>query len=187
MNQVPNTLSYTQGTGSVSSNPFVEMFSHRDPTSNDVNYPVQKRWLNVDTGDEFVLINFLGSGGFLRANWIQINSSERSGFIYVDVTTPTQSMLVGRGYVTDNSGGVIYTLPSEAVLGDTILIIGKIGLSTIIQNANQQILMGSNSSTVSSGSAVGTNVGDCIELVCITPGSSTIFRARNWVGNWTLL
>ena len=187
MNQIPNTISYTQGTGAVSSNPFVEKLSQRDPTTNDINYPVQKRWLNVDTGDEFVLIGFLGSGGFLSANWIQVNSSERSGFIYVDVTTPTESMLVGRGYVTNNSGGGTYTLPLTAVLGDTILVIGKLGISTILQNANQQILMGVDFSTITSGSATGTDKGDCIELVCITPGDSAIFRARNWVGNWSLL
>jgi hypothetical protein len=96
-------------------------------------------------------------------------------------------MSVENGYVTDRSGGVVYTLPASASLGDEMIIIGKLGLTTITPNANQQILISSASGTVGvTGTVVGTNVGDCISLICSTSGASTIWRAVSFVGNWTV-
>lgn len=128
-----------------------------------------------------------------NAQVVTINSStgqlgvSASGMAWTDVTTSTQTIAVDNGYITDRGAGVTYTLPSTASLGDTIKIDGKLGLTTITPNANQQILMGSVSGTVGvTGTAVATNVGDCIQLRCITSGVSTVWRAENWVGNWTL-
>ncbi len=110
-----------------------------------------------------------------------------SGFTWVDATSATQALVAETGYVTDRSAGVVYTLPASAVLGDTFKIVGKLGIATITPNANQQLLMGSASGTVGvAGTAVATNVGDCVEFVCITAGSSCVFRACDFVGNWTL-
>jgi trimeric autotransporter adhesin len=107
-------------------------------------------------------------------------------FAWVDVTTATQTLAVQTGYVTDHTN-VTYTLPATAALGDQIRIVGKLGITTIAQNAGQQILVSSASSTVGvTGSVVGTNVGDCIWLVCITAGSSTVWRAESFVGNLTV-
>jgi hypothetical protein len=109
------------------------------------------------------------------------------GFTWTDVTTATQAMVVENGYVTDRGAGVVYTLPATASLGATMIIVGKLGLTTITPNANQQILFGSASGTVGvTGTAVGTNVGDCCTLICITSGASTVWRAKSFVGNWTL-
>lgn len=110
-----------------------------------------------------------------------------SGFTWTDVTTATQALSVENGYLTDRGAGVVYTLPASASIGDEIIIVGKLGLTTITPNANQQILMSSASGTVGvTGTAVGTNVGDSITLICTTSGASTIYRAASWVGNWTL-
>lgn len=109
------------------------------------------------------------------------------GFTWTDVTTATQTLAVENGYLTDRGAGVVYTLPATASIGDEIRIVGKLGLATITPNANQQILMSSASGTVgATGTAIATNVGDCIELICTTSGASTVWRAANWVGNWTL-
>lgn len=109
------------------------------------------------------------------------------GFTWTDVTGSTQAMSVENGYITDRSAGVVYTLPATAALGSEIIVMGKLGLTTITPNANQQILMSSASGTVGvTGTAVGTNVGDCITLIATTGGSSTIWRAVSFVGNWTL-
>ena len=121
------------------------------------------------------------------ANSITIAATNPSGFPWTDVTNATQTLAVNNGYLTDRSAGVVYTLPSTAAIGDTILIVGKLGITTITPNANQQILMSSASDTVgATGTAVGTNVGDCITLICITAGASTVWRSNNFVGNWTL-
>lgn len=120
------------------------------------------------------------------ANSITIAATGGS-FAWVDATSSTQSLSVQTGYITDRSGGVAYTLPASASLGDQIRILGKQTSWSIAQNANQQILVGSASSTVGvSGSVASTNVGDCIWIVCITSGASTVWRAESFVGNLTV-
>jgi|SRR5579863_1270689 len=110
-----------------------------------------------------------------------------SGFTWTDVTGATQTISVENGYLTDRGGGVTYTLPASANIGDTFKIVGKAGLATITPNANQQLLIGSASGTVgATGTAVSTNAGDCIEFICTTSGASTVYRAASFVGNWTL-
>ena len=108
------------------------------------------------------------------------------GLTWTDVTGATQTLAAANGYITDHTN-VTYTLPASGTLGDLIKIVGKLGLATITPNANQQILIGSASGTVgATGTAVATNVGDCIELICITSGASSVWRADAFVGNWTL-
>lgn len=105
---------------------------------------------------------------------------------WTDVTGATQTLAVGNGYITDNGGGVNYTLPATASLGDAIEIIGKVGITTITPNANQQILIGALGGTIGpAGTAVGTNAGDSIILRCITSGANTVWRGF-YNGNWTL-
>lgn len=128
-------------------------------------------------------------------NYVTINTSTNqlgvaaipTAFAWTDVTGATQTLAANNGYVTDRSGGVTYTLPASGTLGDNIQIVGKLGLATITPNALQQIVLGAANGTAGiTGTAVATNLGDCIELTCITAGSSTVWRARNWVGAWTL-
>lgn len=107
---------------------------------------------------------------------------------WTDVTGATQTLAVGNGYITNRGGGVTYTLPATATVGDEIKIVGKLGLTTIAQNANQAIRIGSSiSSTGAGGSVAGTNVGDCITLRCTTGGASTIWIAESLMGNWTIV
>lgn len=134
-------------------------------------------------------LNVLGGGGIQTAGsgatlTIAVSGG---GFTWVDATGATQALTVQTGYITDHSATVVYTLPATASLGDIIKIVGKLGLATITPNANQQILIGSSSGAVGvTGTAVSNNVGDCIELVCITAGASCVFRADSVVGTWTL-
>lgn len=110
-----------------------------------------------------------------------------AGFAWTDVTSATQTLAVANGYITDRGGGVVYTLPATASLGDEIIILGKLGLTTIAQNANQSIRLGSSISTVGvGGSFTGTNLGDCITLSCTTLGASTVWAAQSSVGNWAV-
>lgn len=114
-------------------------------------------------------------------------NSKGGGFAWEDVTAATKTIAVQNGYLTDRVSGVTYTLPATAGIGDIFKIVGKLGLTTITPNANQQLLISSASGTVGvAGTAVGTNVGDCITFVCTTLGASTVWRASDFVGNWTL-
>ena len=120
------------------------------------------------------------------SNSITIASSG-GGFTWIDATNATYTLAEQTGYVTDRGGGVVYTLPASSVLGDVFKIVGKLGITTITPNANQQLVIGSASGTVGvTGTAVATNVGDCINFICITAGASSVWRANNFVGNWTL-
>ena len=120
------------------------------------------------------------------AGSITINATT-GGFTWTDVTSATQALDVENGYFTDRGGGVTYTLPATAALGDVIKIDGKLGLTTIAQNANQSIRIGSSISTVGvGGSVVGTNLGDCITLRCSTAGASTVWIAESTMGNWVV-
>jgi len=106
---------------------------------------------------------------------------------WTDVTGATQTLAVGNGYATDNAGGVTYTLPATATFGDLIKIVGKSGIATITPNANQQIVIGSINGTVGvTGTAVAQIAGSCIALRCITGGASTVWRAEEYPGGWTL-
>lgn len=110
-----------------------------------------------------------------------------AGFPWTDITGATQTLAINNGYVTNRSGGVAYTLPTTATEGDMIWIAGKLGAWSVAQAANQQILIGSVSSTVGvTGSIASTNVGDCVLLLATTGGASTIWRAVNLVGNITV-
>lgn len=102
-------------------------------------------------------------------------------------TGATATIVVSNGYVNNRGGGVTYTLPATASLGDPFEIVGKLGAWTVAQNANQQILLSSSSSTVGvAGSVASTNVGDCAIFRCITAGASTVWRIESAIGNITV-
>lgn len=136
-------------------------------------------------------INLLGSGavtvtGSPGTNTLTITVTG-GGLTWTDITGATQTLAINNGYVTDRGGGVAYTLPATATEGDIIRISGKLGAWTIAQNANQQINVGSVSSTLGvGGSVASTDVGDCIEMLCTTTGASTIWRSISYVGNLTV-
>ena len=119
------------------------------------------------------------------ANSITIAQTNPSGFPWTDVTGATQTISTNNGYVTDHAN-VTYTLPATANLGDTFIIVGKTGITTIAQNANQQILIGASSSTVGVGGSVAGNLAsDSGTFYCVTAGASTVWRGLVF-GTWTV-
>lgn len=109
------------------------------------------------------------------------------GLPWTDVTGATQTLAVNNGYVTNRSAGVTYTLPATATEGNIIRVAGKDGAWTIAQNANQQINLGSASTTVGvAGSLGSTDPGDCVEMLCTTSGASTVWRVLSSMGNITV-
>jgi len=141
------------------------------------------------TGAQPIAANITAGTGITitnGANSITV-AATGGGFTWTDVTSATQALSVQNGYFTDRGAGVTYTLPATAALGDVIKIDGKLGLTTIAQNANQSIRFSSAITTVGvTGTAVGTNLGDCVTLRCSTAGASTVWIAENFVGNWTI-
>jgi hypothetical protein len=105
-----------------------------------------------------------------------------------DVTMANQVLSVNEVYVTNRAGGVAYVLPATAVFGEEIDIIGKDGIATITQNANQQICYGAFATTIGAGGTLtATGAGDCLSMTCITGGVATVWRVVNSQGNWTVV
>lgn len=111
------------------------------------------------------------------------------GFSWIDVTTSTQAVTTGIGYVTDNATLVTYTLPASPAFGNVFRITGGVSASatspwTLAQNAGQQIKFGNVATTVGvSGSVAATLQYDGIELVCVVAGASAIWTVIASQGN----
>jgi len=189
MNQTPANSVYSSSTGTASTNPFVEVFSTRSPTSFDVNYPIQKRWYNTFEELEFLLVGFTSFSGYPQAVWVNINSGGGGGggITWSVISDPTFQMAVDSGYVTN--ANVTYTLPLTATLGQIIRVtVRPTFIATINQNAGQQILLGDQTTTLGvGGSLTSTKDGDCVELICTTPGAPTVFTVASSMGNWTTI
>lgn len=86
------------------------------------------------------------------------------------VTDNTKTMEINHGYITDNSViPVAFTLPTVAPVGSIIQVAGMSpGLYTIAQNAGQQILFGSQMTTLGvAGSLAAILSTDYVQLVCV--------------------
>ena len=90
-------------TGNVSSNPFVDAFEARDPTPQDVNYPIQKKWLNTTANTYWELKVFASFNGITTATWIKIGSEQL-----------VESL-------TGNTGGAVFPVP---VGSNNIFVVG---------------------------------------------------------------
>lgn len=132
---------------------------------------------------------------FLNGTNVSITSSSNNitfnatggGLNWIDVTGTTQAMSVNTGYVADNAGLVTLTLPSTAAFGTLIAVLGRgAGGWTIAQNAGQQIIVGSSSTTVGVGGSVSsTDRRDSIFLLCTS--ANTEFTRTGVDGNVTLV
>lgn len=92
---------YPVANGTVSSSPFVVVFQPRAPTTSDIQYPIQKIWLNTGQNDFWFLKNFNASAGITTANWIPLSS-------FASVET-----------LTGNTGGAV---PPDGA--NTIFVVG---------------------------------------------------------------
>ena len=126
-----------------------------------------------------------GIGITNAAGSITINSTG-GGMTTVDATNATYTIAVNTCYEVNRGGGVVFTLPATATIQDQFQIVGKLGTWSIAENANQQIFIGSQSTTATTGGIASTNVGDCVTCKCITAGASTFWRVISMMGNLTV-
>lgn len=107
-------------------------------------------------------------------------------FPWTTATTNT-ALLVNNGYVADSLSLINFTLPATSAVGQVIYIAGiGSGGWKILQNAGQNIFIGSASSTVGvSGSVASSNLQDTIFLVCIK--DDTIWTYMGGAGNYTIV
>lgn len=106
-----------------SSNPFIQVFMGRDPTSADVNYPIQKLWLNTSTNNLWELKNFTTSGGNLSAVWIPITGA--TTMLQFTVQTGTTTVLPNAGNVNFNGAVVAqngHPVRTDGTAADTMAL-----------------------------------------------------------------
>lgn len=99
---VANNL-YPVANATASSNPFIDQFNDRDPSPQDINYPIQKKWLNTSSNTYWELKEFTAFNGITSAVWIKIASQQL-----------VESL-------TGNSGGAVLPVP---VGSNNIFVVG---------------------------------------------------------------
>ncbi len=102
---------YTYNSEITSTSPFVEFYSLRNPTTNDVNFPIQKRWINFSTTppSEWILEAFTNSTGQTLATWKQLSGPGSGTVLGFNVPLGTTPVF------PDSSGLVTYTSSSSTV------------------------------------------------------------------------
>jgi len=112
------------------------------------------------------------------------------GGIGWSVIVADQSAVAGNGYICNKAGLLTLTLPASGAIGDIIQVTGintALGWR-IAQNANQQIFLGTTSTTVGvAGSLSSINIRDSVEMVCVVAGASTVWNVISSVGNLTII
>jgi hypothetical protein len=118
---LPNNFD-AQSNGRASSLPFVDEFMPRDPTTSDIQYPIQKKWLNTLSGAFWELQNFNTVSGITTAHWVLIGQS----------SSVTETLTGNDLVVVPPTGNNIN------VVGDvtTILTSGNAGTSTLTIKAS---------------------------------------------------
>jgi hypothetical protein len=106
------------------------------------------------------------------------------------VITADQNITVGNGYICNKSGLLTLTLPASPTAGQTFAVTGMNTAAgwKIAQNANQQIFIGTSSTTIGTGGSLASiNIRDSVELVCVVGGSSANWNVINSMGNITVV
>lgn len=101
--------SYLVASAIGSTEPFVEVFQDRDPTPNDTNYIVQRRWLNTSTFVEWMLIGFTSFGGLLQGVWVPLGGVTNLRFGVPFGSSPVAGDVNGLLKFTSNDGSVVIT------------------------------------------------------------------------------
>lgn len=138
-----------------------------------------------DTVDKFMYV-CTSTGSASTAVWTQI--TEGSGtFDWVTVTGTSVTMNVNTGYIANNGALVTLTMPSVAVVGDEIDVIGiGSGGFTIAQSSGVTINLGSSATmTGAGGSLSSTDAHDTVSMICTTANTNWSVYAA--VGNITVV
>jgi hypothetical protein len=154
----PNVF-YPVANATASSNVFVDVFNNRNPTSSDVQYPVQKKWFNTENNSFWILIGFTTNQGIITADWEEISS----GSIFETVTgnsgpvvppTGNNINIVGDGtYITTVGNAGTSTLTIEAAGGLALTYTEDTGTATA-SAGNLNIVGGAGITTSGSGNTI---------------------------------
>lgn len=125
-------------------------------------------------GTRLVTTTTGSSGQVLTSNGIGLAPTYQavgsSAFPWTVVTGATQAIAVNNGYIANNSGTCVMTLPATAAVGDLVRVTG-INNATgwkIAQNSGQTIYFGDSPTTTgATGFLASSLTRDSVELVCV--------------------
>jgi len=135
-------------------------------------------------------INFLnGSGMAITGSGDDVTFSTIAPPFMIQwnvITTPTATLVINEGFISNAGGGVTFSLPVTCAVGDVFFVNNvNAGGWTIAQNAGQSIRMGNMTTTVGvGGSLASTDIGDSIAFVCWD--ANTSFTCTSSMGNITV-
>lgn len=93
-------------------------------------------------------------------------------FRWNEVTGTSQAAEVNNGYITNNASLVTVTLPSTAIIGDIVEVVGKgAGFFRISQNSGQSIFFSNVFTTTGTGGFISSEIDDqysAVKLLCTT-------------------
>jgi hypothetical protein len=142
------------------------------------------------TGSAPAWANLVSSGGSVvfttGPNTLDLNVTG-GGISWLDVTGATQGLTANRGYYANRgAGNVAFTLPISAARDTIIRIVGIQNGWTVAQNAGQQIVYGTASTTIGvGGSLASTSARNSFEMICIV--QNTTWQIISSVGNISLV
>lgn len=129
--------------------------------------------------------NVLTSDG---TNWT--SSPPAAGGMTWSVITADQNITVGNGYICNKAGLLTLTLPASPTAGNLFSVTGintALGWK-VAQNANQQIFIGTSSTTIGTGGSLASiNIRDSADFVCVVGGASAVWNVISSIGNLTVV
>lgn len=135
-------------------------------------------------------INIVGNAnitvtGNAGTNTLTISDSDVM-FTWTVVTSPLAAMASNTGYIANNGGTCLLSLPAVSIVGDIINVTG-INNATgwkVTQAAGQQIFFSTINSTLGAGGSLqSSSTRDSIEMVCIV--ANTTWQVISSIGNVT--
>jgi len=107
-----------------------------------------------------------------------------TGFTWNIVTSANNTVQIVKenGYICNGVSNVIFLLPPTPSVGDTFKILRNSANFQITQNASQQIRVGSQITTATTGTLTSNNAGDAVEVVYI---GSNVFMSSSVIGTLT--
>lgn len=141
------------------------------------------------TGGDPILATLTAGSGVSITNAsgsITVNATG-GGLSWTVVTGTTQSAAVNNGYIANNAGTVVVTLPSTSAVGDTVAVTGMNNATgwKLAQNSGNTIYFGSSTTTPgATGYLASTATRDVVQVICITANAD--WQVVESIGNLTV-
>lgn len=169
MTQPVTSNLYSVSTGTSNTKVFITYFASVNPTPQNTQFPVQKRWVNTVSAAEFILTGFTTSSGVITANWLELTAGSSN----------TETLTANTGIATAVNSNI-------NVLGDTTTIntvaTGNTLTANVILPATPHVVLLGETSSIA---GVTPSVTSGIALISQGTSANPIFGTTLVVGGGT--